>query len=146
MEKDVKVVSPHSTTDTAIPGTHLLIDLDREAPTSRDGASGDIILIPTPTSDPDDPLNWSPKRKFVASCCWASYVLFLGINNSNLYSILVPFSDASGLPVATLNAGTGYLFLLAGTCEQTTMYEIGAELVCYRMGGILLVTICTSIR
>lgn len=42
------------------------------------------------------------------------YVWFNGIANSVVYSVLIPLSDATGLTVADLNAGTGYLFLLAG--------------------------------
>ena len=42
------------------------------------------------------------------------YVWFNGIANSVVYSVLVPLSDATGLTVGDLNAGTGYLFLLAG--------------------------------
>lgn len=98
----------------SIPGTHKLLELVQPDHTSEDEKREDVILIPTPSTDPDDPLNWSRGRKFLATCCWSSYVFFLGIANSNLYSVLVPFSEASGLPVATLNAGTGYLFLLAG--------------------------------
>jgi hypothetical protein len=29
----------------------------------RIGNNEDVVLIPQPTSDPDDPLNWSPLRK-----------------------------------------------------------------------------------
>jgi len=29
----------------------------------RIGSNADVVLIPQPTSDPDDPLNWSPLRK-----------------------------------------------------------------------------------
>ena len=42
------------------------------------------------------------------------YVWFTGIANSVVYSVLVPLSDATNLTVNDLNAGTGYLFLLAG--------------------------------
>jgi hypothetical protein len=31
--------------------------------------TGDIILVPQPTSDPEDPLNWSPWRKRKALWC-----------------------------------------------------------------------------
>ena len=42
------------------------------------------------------------------------YVWFNGLSNSVVYSVLVPLSEATHLTVGNLNAGTGYLFLLAG--------------------------------
>jgi hypothetical protein len=45
-----------------IPGTRLLVDAGLQAHAAHDGDK-DIILIPQPSSDPDDPLNWSTSRK-----------------------------------------------------------------------------------
>lgn len=55
-----------SSTD-AIPGTVHLVDLDHTMHT-RHAANGDrdIVLDPTPSNDPNDPLNWTPRRKLMA--------------------------------------------------------------------------------
>lgn len=66
--------------DSQIPGTVQLVDvLDGEggeggggagqhhlATRHAQGAHKDIILVPTPSADPEDPLNWSPGRKRLA--------------------------------------------------------------------------------
>ncbi|KAG8420731.1 hypothetical protein J3458_002664 [Metarhizium acridum] len=52
-----------------VPGTVHLVDLDRSAATSHTGNRNDIILVPTPSSDPNDPLNWSPSRKRLHLVC-----------------------------------------------------------------------------
>ncbi|VUC35353.1 unnamed protein product [Clonostachys rosea] len=97
------------------PGTIQLIDpqydprLDALSPNG-----GDVILVPTPSSNPDDPLNWSPRRKLYSTICNSLYTLFIGIASANLYAALVPLSKSTGISVNVLNEGTGYLFLLAG--------------------------------
>ncbi|RTE85184.1 hypothetical protein BHE90_000346 [Fusarium euwallaceae] len=86
----------------------LTVDLDKA------GVSGDIILVPAPSRDPEDPLNWSPKRKLRSTVCNSLYTLFVGIASANLYAALVPMSISTGITIDTLNQGTGYMFLLAG--------------------------------
>lgn len=49
-----------------IPGTVHLVDLDHTLQ-GRHAEDGDIILDPAPSSDPDDPLNWSPHRKLMST-------------------------------------------------------------------------------
>jgi len=53
---------------TPIPGTVHLIDLEHTLHT-RHAGSGDIVLVPTPSNDPDDPLNWALKRKLTSTIC-----------------------------------------------------------------------------
>jgi len=100
--------------ESIVPGTVYLVDLDQRSRARHSTAHEDIILVPTPSNDPDDPLNWSPRRKLLSLICMCVYVWFTGIANSVVYSVLVPLSEATGLTINDLNSGTGYLFLLAG--------------------------------
>lgn len=59
----------HNTTDTGrIPGTIHLVDLEHTM-RARHAGHGDIVLDPSPSNDPNDPLNWSPRRKLMATIC-----------------------------------------------------------------------------
>ncbi|PNP53882.1 hypothetical protein THARTR1_05699 [Trichoderma harzianum] len=49
--------------ESQVPGTVLLVDVGHTAGTLHATKQTDIILIPTPSTDVNDPLNWSPWRK-----------------------------------------------------------------------------------
>lgn len=51
-----------------VPGTIHLVDLDHNM-RAQHAQGGDIVLDPAPSSDPDDPLNWTPRRKMLSSIC-----------------------------------------------------------------------------
>ncbi|THC93852.1 hypothetical protein EYZ11_006665 [Aspergillus tanneri] len=54
----------------AIPGTFTLVDLEHViASRHLDRGDSDIVLVPQPSDDPDDPLNWSPRRKLLSTIC-----------------------------------------------------------------------------
>lgn len=56
--------------ESQIPGTVKLVDLDHaETSTPHAGKQSDIILVPTPSRDANDPLNWSPARKRLHLIC-----------------------------------------------------------------------------
>ena len=93
-----------------IPGTVHLIDLEgtMRVEHARSGQK-DIVLVPAPSSDPDDPLNWSPRRKALSTTCMCVYTLMVGIASAAIYSILVPISEDTGLTLGDLNSGTGWV-------------------------------------
>lgn len=57
-----------------VQGTVHLVDLDHTMVT-RHAGSGDIVLVPTTSDDPNDPLNWSARRKLISAVCVNVYVL-----------------------------------------------------------------------
>jgi hypothetical protein len=58
-----------------IPGTVHLVDVDHTMHTRHASKNEDIVLDPTPSSDPNDPLNWSPRRKLLSLICQNLYVI-----------------------------------------------------------------------
>ena len=53
-----------------IPGTVHLIDCEGNLHSKHgDGAEQDIVLVPAPSAHPDDPLNWSRRRKYLSAFC-----------------------------------------------------------------------------
>lgn len=86
------------------PGTVHLVE------TQSDG----IILVPKPSKDPDDPLNWSRGRKWLNVSLVLFYVFSTGIGGASVYSVLVPISKETGITIAELVRGAGFLFLMAG--------------------------------
>ncbi|KAG4283268.1 hypothetical protein FPRO06_09941 [Fusarium proliferatum] len=105
--------SPQSVLDF-VPGTVLLVDFDGTLDTRHAQGHRDIVLVPTPSDDPDDPLNWSQWRKTLLMVTLCVYCLAVGIASAAIYSVLVPISAATGLTVGDLNSGTGYMFLAFG--------------------------------
>lgn len=49
--------------ESQIPGTVLLVDVEHTAEALHSQSKDNIILIPTPSNDINDPLNWSTWRK-----------------------------------------------------------------------------------
>lgn len=55
--------------EVAIPGTVHLVDLDHTVRSRHAHTNRDIVLDPTPSNDPNDPLNWAPRRKLLSLIC-----------------------------------------------------------------------------
>jgi hypothetical protein len=124
--------------DLAIPGTICLLDVDGRLDTKHSSSEKEIILFPAPSNDPEDPLNWTHRRKLLSTSCMFLYVSTtqiitltvmtetkhrltlirytwnIGISASVVYSVLFPLSEQTGLSITDINQGTGYLFLMCG--------------------------------
>lgn len=84
--------------DTTVPGTVHLVDIEGILQKKHaKGSNADVVLVPTPSPDPDDPLNWSPRRKILSTTCMLIYVTMISIGVSMVYSILIPISTDTGL-------------------------------------------------
>ncbi|KAK4945756.1 hypothetical protein LTR10_015104 [Elasticomyces elasticus] len=102
-------------TPSVVPGTVHLVDLQNLLTVKHaKGHLADVVLVPAPSNDPDDPLNWSKRRKALSTVSMCVYITMTGLACSAVYSILVPISHDTGLTINDLNAGTGYQYLAFG--------------------------------
>jgi MFS family permease len=85
-----------------VPGTVRLVDVSS------------VILVPRPSADPNDPLNWPYRRKLLAVSMAYLYVMGTGIATSLQYSVLANITADTGISTADLVQGTGVMFLFFG--------------------------------
>ncbi|KAL5115222.1 hypothetical protein ACEQ8H_006896 [Pleosporales sp. CAS-2024a] len=101
--------------DEQVPGTVYLVDVNGRATSDlHDASHKDIVLVPRPSADPNDPLNWSIRRKLTAVGMAYLYVLGTGIATSLQYSVLANITADTNISTATLVQGTGVMFLFFG--------------------------------
>jgi MFS family permease len=106
---------PHEHDDDHVPGTVYLVDVNGQATSVlHDASHKDIVLVPRPSSDPNDPLNWTPRRKLLAVSMAYLYVFGTGIATSLQYSVLADITSDTGISTANLVEGTGVMFLFFG--------------------------------
>lgn len=92
-----------------VPGTILLFN------STEDGqADGQIILQPQPSSDPEDPLNWTRRRKKMAVAMVYVYTFAIGISTTAQYSILSQIAESQHVTLGQLNTGTAIMQLMQG--------------------------------
>ncbi|KAI6782647.1 uncharacterized protein J7T54_003660 [Emericellopsis cladophorae] len=98
-----------------VPGTVCLVDVGGHVSSSvHDASHKDIVLVPRPSTDPNDPLNWTYRRKLLAVSMAYLYVLGTGIATSLQYSVLADITADTGISTANLVQGTGLMFLFFG--------------------------------
>lgn len=64
--------------------------------------------------DPEDPLNWTKKRKLLHTACMVMYTVMMVFPSAAVYSVAKPISTSTGISITTINRGTGVMFLLYG--------------------------------
>lgn len=101
--------------DKSAPGTVKLIDTSGELNVKKSDAEHDVVLVPTPSDDPEDPLNWTKKRKLLATSCVVMYCLMMVFPSCAVYSVETPIAAATSLTIDDLNSGTGAMFLFVST-------------------------------
>ncbi|GKT63026.1 MFS general substrate transporter [Colletotrichum tofieldiae] len=73
-----------------------------------------IVLVPRPSGDPNDPLSWMQKRKTV-NIFWAmTWCFFAAAIISGLSPAYLQIEADTGISVADLSTGNGLLFLFLG--------------------------------
>ncbi|KAF4945407.1 hypothetical protein FSARC_14433 [Fusarium sarcochroum] len=96
-----------------VPGTVHLVDLEGIS-NRKHGEKSDIILIPQPTADPNDPLNWSPMRRLNGSICHILWVFAGALIINGLTVAYLVIEQETGISQAALNGGNGLMYLFFG--------------------------------
>ncbi|KAG7926590.1 hypothetical protein KL925_003640 [Ogataea polymorpha] len=101
--------------DLDVPGTTVLVNHDPGSLGLK--SSADVVLIPQPSSDPNDPLNWSVWRKQLHFWILFVFALVLAATSNFQGPLYTGLSEAYGCTLNQLNAGGGTTFLfLAFSC------------------------------
>ncbi|KAK8021979.1 MFS general substrate transporter [Apiospora rasikravindrae] len=99
------------TSERLPPGTVRLIDIDGHVVSKHAEGKGqtDILLVPRPSEDPEDPLNWTYRRKILSTSCVVVYTIMVAIPASAVYSIVTPIREDTSLTLTDINNGTGIM-------------------------------------
>lgn len=96
-----------------VPGTIHLVDLEGTMDV-RHEEGDDIVLVPQPTDDPEDPLNWSKWRKKRLALCLMLAVFSADILSTALSAVLLDIVADTGISLGDLNTGVGIQYLFFG--------------------------------
>jgi MFS family permease len=97
-----------------LPGTAYLVESDSHNETSHLQRHGDIILVPQPTTSPNDPLNWPSARKYwhVFLVCFITGLTAATSNDAGS----AQYGENTDLNISydSMNTGAGVLFIGIG--------------------------------
>lgn len=123
-------MSPHDDVDF-VPGTVHLVDVTGDLQVQKDGKNG-IILQPQPSSNPNDPLRWSQRKKLLQFwLLWLlSFMLAVTVNWNGPIWIL--WTEAFNCSFFDLNVTSAMCFIFLGLgCLflQPTALKIGRRAI-----------------
>jgi len=107
--------------DQDVPGTILLVNLAGGQSSGKHASDrSDIVLVPQPSADPEDPLNWSTKRKMWAIAMVFVYTMGVGIPGTLHYSVIADITRDTGIPTVDLGA---HLVIAIGRLRALTYHS-----------------------
>lgn len=76
--------------EDSVPGRVHLVDISGNMHTQHLQGKEDIVLVPTPSADPEDSLNWNRRRKRLVVSMSYVFTVGIGISSAVQYSSTVP--------------------------------------------------------
>lgn len=93
-EEEIQIINMATPHNNIVPGTVHLIDVGGDMNARHlEGSKKDIVLVPKPSSDPEDPLNWTRKRKLLAIWMSNTYTIGTAISTAVQYSGTTAFKS-----------------------------------------------------
>lgn len=96
-----------------VPGTVQLIDAEGTL-NVKHGRHKEIVLVPQPTNDPDDPLRWSHPRKILNVTTAMAWCFLIAGLISGLSPAYLLIEEETGISVSDLSTGNGIMYLFLG--------------------------------
>lgn len=127
-----------------VPGTVHLVDLEGDLHVRKEAGDSDIILIPPPSSNPNDPLRWSKRKKetqFWFLWWWAFFLAAIVNFSGPIYDTWVEVLNTNYNKLNTSSA-LCFLFLGVGVLTlQPTALKVGRRFV-YMLCTFLAILSC----
>ncbi|KAL3446285.1 major facilitator superfamily domain-containing protein [Aspergillus insuetus] len=102
--EDVELGTVADVAFQGIPGTRLLIE----------HSDAEVVLLPRPSSSPDDPLNWKWGRKYTAQAIIFTWAFMIGAATLSPAVTYVPVMAELGASSSYLNVGAALALLMLG--------------------------------
>ena len=99
----------------------------------------DIILNPQPTNDPNDPLNWTTKRRLQSSVIQMVWAFFCSGFINALPPAYLLIEQETSITISDLNLGNGLMYLFFGFGSRS-----GGFLYCFDLALCIIVLLNCS--